>query len=910
MDVITTHKNADFDALAAAVAARRLHPKAVISFPGSLEKAVREYLATLPSPPEFRRARTIDLKKIRRLIVVDTRQAARIGVFAACLGRPGTSVFLYDHHPGSGGGIRGDYEEIRAVGATATLFCQIFQERGIAPDAFEASLLYLAIHEDTGSFTFESTTAADLEAAAWLIGHGADPAGPARYLSREMDSRQVRLLNKLLQAVTAYTINNVKVNVARIELHEYVDEFAVIVRRLMDMENLDNLFALARMGERLYLIARSRVAEVNAGRIATEFGGGGHAEAASASVRDMTMIEAEERLLSLLARHVRLPGRARELMSAPPISTRPEKTIKLANRIIDRYNITVLPVVDENDHMVGMISRRMTGKALYHGLGDRPVSEYMSTDFAAVSPEAELAEIQDIIVHRRQRFLPVVENGRLVGVITRTDLLNLLLDENSLRSRLIPDRDAEADQEGKDRNLTPMLVELHDRGFIVLLRRVGEIAQKEGCRAFAVGGFVRDLLLRRRNLDLDVVVEGDGLDFARKLAEELGGGVREHEKFKTAVVKLPDGTKVDVATARLEYYERPAAMPTVEKSSIKLDLYRRDFTINAMAIHLNPDRFGVLVDFFNCMGDLRDRKIRVLHNLSFVEDPTRIFRAVRFEQRLGFTIGSHTQRLIKSAVRLDLFASLATPRSEEEKKRRSRMGFRFFGELKHILSEDDPVRAIGRLAGFDLLRFIHPALELDPRLRQILDDTTQALNWHHLLYQNETVRRWFVFLLALTSRLTIRQVDQFSRSFAMPEKYRKTLLATRRESGRIMRSLARRIPEKPSAIHRLLAPLDIEGLLFLMGFARKQEAKKAISMHVAYLRQAKSSLNGNDLKEMGYPPGPVYRRILDRLLAERLDGNLASREDEIAFLKRHYPVAKYRRQETDGTPRCGAGRQK
>ncbi len=678
-----------------------------------------------------------------------------------------------------------------------------------------------------------------------------------------------------------------------------MDEFAIIVRRLMDMENMDNLFALARMGERLYLIARSRVPEVNAGRIAMDFGGGGHASAASAAIRDLTLIEAEERLHTLLARHVHAPSRARELMSAPAISTRPEKSLKLANQIIDRYNITVLPVVDSDGRMLGMISRRMTGKAIYHGLGDRPVSEYMTTDFVTVSPDAGLADIQEIIVRKRQRFLPVVDNDRLVGAITRTDLLNILVDDQPVRDKLIQDR-GQVEPGGKDRNLTPVLLELHNRDFILLLRRIGEIAEEAGYRAFGVGGFVRDLLLRRRNLDLDVVIEGDGLGFAEKLAQKLNGKVREHEKFKTAVVKLPDGAKIDVATARLEYYERPAAMPMVEKSSIKLDLYRRDFTVNAMAIHLNPDRFGTLVDFFNCLNDLRDRKIRVLHNLSFVEDPTRIFRAVRFEQRLGFSIGKHSLRLIKSAVKMDLFSSLAAPRTETEEKRRRQMGFRFFGELHHILAEADPISAINRMAELDLLRFIHPALKLDPRLSQILNDTAQAVSWHHLLYQDEVVRRWFVFLLALTSRLTFKQVDQFSHSFAMPEKYRTPMLAIRRETSRVLRSFSRRVPKRPSGIYRVLSPIDTEGLLFLMGFIKDQEAKKAISMHVTYLRQVKSLLNGNDLKEMGYPPGPVYRRILDRLLVERLDNNLSSREDEIAFLQRHYPVAKYRNQKTDG----------
>ncbi len=892
MEVITTHINADFDGLASMIAAKRLYPDAVLSFPGALEKTVRDYLATLLAAPEFRRIRTIDIKKIRRLILVDTRQRERIGAFAAALDNPGILTVVYDHHPGLGHNIKGDIEMIRPVGATATIFCNIFQDQGIQPDPLMAELLLLAIHEDTGSFTFTSTTAADLMAAAWLIEQGADPGTPARHITKEINSQQVRLLNQLLQATSAYTIHGVRINIARIELHEYIDEFAVIVRRLMTMENMDNLFALARMGERLYLIARSRVPEVNAGRIAMDFGGGGHASAASAAIRDLTLIEAEERLLALLDRHVHAPSQARELMSAPVISTRPEKPLRLANRIIDRYNITVLPAIDAEGKMVGMISRRMTGKAIYHGLGDRPVSEYMTSDFVTVAPDADLGKLQEIIVRRRQRFLPVVEDNVLVGAITRTDLLNLLVDDQPLRDHLIQDH-GRMEPGGKDRNLTTLLLELHKREFIILLRRIGEIAEATGCRAFGVGGFVRDLLLRRRNLDLDVVIEGDGINFARELAKKTAGTVREHEKFKTAVVKLGDGRKIDIATARLEYYEHPAAMPMVEKSSIKLDLYRRDFTVNAMAIHLNPDRFGTLVDFFNCLNDLRDRKIRVLHNLSFVEDPTRIFRAVRFEQRLGFSIGKHSLRLIKSAVKMDLFSSLGSPGNKTAEKQRLQMGFRFFGELRHILSEDDPVSAIHRLAALDLLRFIHPALKLDPRLKQILDDTAQAMNWHHLLYQDEVVRRWFILLLALTSRITFKQVDEFSRSFAIPGKYRKALLAARRETSRVLRSFSRQVPKEAGAIYRVLSPIDTETLLFLMGFIKDQEAKKAISLHVTYLRRVKSHLDGNDLKKLGYPPGPAFRRILDRLLLERLDNTLDSREDEIAFLKRHYPIARY-----------------
>ncbi len=197
----------------------------------------------------------------------------------------------------------------------------------------------------------------------------------------------------------------------------------------MIMENLNTLFALARMGNKIYFVARSRIPEVNVGKIAMEFGGGGHASASSAVVKEMTLIEAEEKLLLLLHKHVRPQSIARELMSAPVIYVRPDLTIKEANDALTRYSLTVLPVLDEEQKILGIISRRVTEKAIYHGLGGLPVSDYMTTDFASLPPTATLADIQELIIEHRQRFIPVVENQVIRGVITRTDLLNLLIND-------------------------------------------------------------------------------------------------------------------------------------------------------------------------------------------------------------------------------------------------------------------------------------------------------------------------------------------------------------------------------------------------------------------------------------------------------------------------------------------------
>ncbi len=692
MDVITTHLNADFDSVAAMIAAKKLYPEAELVFSGSQEKNLREFFSQSSQYQyEFKRVKQIRLDDVKRLIIVDTRQASRIGNLATCLKNPDIILHLYDHHPNTPEDLRGEVEEVRQFGSTTTIFMQIFREKNIAVSPEEATLFAMGIYEDTGTFTFATTTPADLEAAAWLLECGANLHMASQFITHELTVNQVGLLHDLIRSATNYTIQGIVVTVAKMALPDFVDEFSLIVRRFTDMENLDTLFALAGMADRIYFIARSRIPEVNVGEIARDLGGGGHASAASATLKNMTMIEAEEKLVHLLHKHIHPQSMAGELMSAPIISVKANVPIKEANRLLTRYNVTVLPVIKGKNEILGMISRMVIEKAIYHGLGELPVKEYMTTEVATLPSSATLADIQELIIEHRQRLIPVVDNKKVVGVITRTDLLNLLVnDPGHLPKNLLNPEERPSTE--RHRNLNSLLVELLNKDKIVLLRTIGEIAQENGCTAYAVGGFVRDLLLHIKNFDLDIVIEGNGIEFAKKLSQQLGGAVRTHQKFNTALVILPDGFKIDVATARLEYYEYPAAMPLVELSSIKLDLYRRDFTINAMAIHLNPDRFGTLVDFFRCQNDLKDRRIRILHNLSFVEDPTRIFRAIRFEQRMDFRIGPHTDKMIKNAVKMNLFDQFH--------------GRRFFWELRLILSEENPIPALQRMAEFDLLKFI------------------------------------------------------------------------------------------------------------------------------------------------------------------------------------------------------------
>ncbi|WP_339133250.1 MAG: CBS domain-containing protein [Candidatus Electrothrix sp. GW3-4] len=899
MEIITTHINADFDGLASMVAAKKLYPKASLVFAGSTERPLRDFLSQdIRNLYGFKKVKHVDLSSVTRLIVVDTRQANRLGPLEVCLNNPGLEIHLYDHHPDAPGDMHGAVEHVEAVGSTTAIFVALLQEQGMNLFPDEATLLSLGLHEDTGSFLYATTTPADLHAAAWLLEQGADLDIVNQFITRDLSAEQIPLLSLLLENAMTYLVHSVQITVSRLTLPAYVDDFAVLVRRMMVMENLDAVFSLVCMGERLYLICRSRIPEVNVGVIAREMGGGGHAAAASATIRDKTLFEAEEELLSCLHRHVKPRAMAGELMSSPVITATPDVTHKEANALLARYNINVLPVVRDNFErkkptgLLGIISRRDITKAIAHRLGEMPISEYMTTDLATLPETATQADIQELIIENRQRLIPIVrettgeENERIIcGVITRTDLLNLLINDPAHLPRDLFHGDEHPSTE-RTRNISSLMTDTLRRDVILLLREIGEIAHGVAMHVYAVGGFARDLLLQTKNLDIDIVVEGDGILFAKELAAKKQATVRTHEKFATATVILPDGMRIDVATARLEYYAFPAAMPTVEHSSLKQDLFRRDFTINAMAIHLNPERFGLLVDFFNSQNDLKERRIRVLHNLSFVEDPTRIFRAVRFEQRLDFQISRHTEKLMRNAVRMHMYEKFSGPR--------------FFSELKLIFSEDHPLASLRRLDAFNLFPVLwpdlRPNLKIDRRFIHILTQAEKTISWFKLLYLEGVGERamrcktWMVCLLAVFSRSREQELRNFCHRFELPPKHRKRLFRQKRKADHIAQHMLRRPEMEPAEIYWLLEPLANEGLLYLMSIARKNHIRQKVSHYVTHLRGVRPLLTGQDLMELGYTPGTSFRIMINYSLGAQLNGEVSRKEEAVSLIRQKYPV--------------------
>jgi tRNA nucleotidyltransferase (CCA-adding enzyme) len=863
--VIATHENADFDGIASMLAAKKLYPKAIPIVPGSQEKGVRDFLLDMTFEYfKLIKLKDIDLNAITKIILVDTNQLNRIGPLEKVAKNEKVKIYIYDHHLPQEEKTPSHFSLIKPVGATVTILVQILKKQEIKITPEEATLMALGIYEDTGAFTFRSTTKEDLEAASYLLECGANLNLISELISHRFSAKDISLLNDLIQHAQTHFIHGIPIVTTKVSTKHYINDFAILVHRFIEIEKIPVIFALVHMHRRIFIIGRSKLPEVNVAHILENFNGGGHPAAASATLKGLTLAEVENKLLKLLTQKIKQPKVAKDLMSYPVKWVPPETTIAQAEAILVHYDINALPIV-EDGKIIGIITRPVVDKALYHNLEQQPITRFMTTEFPILSPEASLTDIKEALIQHKQRVVPIVDNKSLVGVITRKGLLHYLLTNPSA---FVGSLDLEKRPYRKF--VTSLLNEKLPKDVISLLKMIGAIGEKLGYHVYVVGGFVRDLLLRYENFDIDIVVEGNGIKLAKALRKETKAHIHTYQKFGTAAVIFPNGFRLDIATARTEFYEFPGALPKVETGSVKLDLYRRDFTINTLAVKVNPSEFGLLLDFFGGQRDLKDKVIRVLHNLSFVEDPTRILRAVRFEQRFGFKIGSQTLDLIKQSLKLDLLAHVN--------------GHRIWHELRCIFLEVNPSPIIERLAELDVLRALNPALRWNKNVQNLFKQIKDVLSWFDLLYLEEIVNPDELYLMGLIESLNKKEAKSFLNQLELGNSKKEKILDQREWVLNIYHFWQKKKEMKPSEVYFTLEEIPTESVLYLMAKLASYK-KKWISQYFTQWRQVKPILRGNDLKKMGLKPGPLFKTIIKALLKARLDGEIKTEEDENQLVK-------------------------
>lgn len=873
MDLIVTHLNADFDALASMMAAKKLYPEAEMVFPGSVEKRVRDFIDAY-KPLEIKRLREIQFDKVKRLIVVDTRHLSKSEQLKKLLSASKVTVHIYDHHPATPDDIKGELEVIENVGAAATIFTEIFQKKKMHLAPIEATILCLGIYEETGSLIFTSTTPRDLMAVAYLLRRGANLNIVASFLTSEMSREEFALMNELTQSLREVMIDGIRIKIAKGSLEGYGD-VAHLAHKIMDMKDTDAAFLFIGISDKVLIVGRSRVPELSASEVLSDFGGGGHASAASATIKEAPFEMVEERLIVSIHKHIKPQKTARGVMTAPVVVVSFDKMVKEAEDMMTRYSVNVLPLVKKGKY-AGIITREVVEKALFHGFGKSRCIDFATTDAHTVAADTPAPEIETLMIEHNQRFVPVLDGDSVIGAITRTDIMRSLY-ENFLRRSGIEPKDSQAVKPSVvfDKNIATLMKQRLPEPLFEFLRAAGAVADNMGVSIYLVGGCVRDILRGDENLDIDIVAEKDGISFAKELGMRFSAKVTVHQRFGTAQLFIRNCPwmggqqgRVDVATARTEYYESPAALPKVEISSIKKDLYRRDFTINTLAVKLNKD-FGRLIDFFGGQRDLKDKAIRVLHNLSFVEDPTRAFRAIRFSERFGFKLTRHTENLIKTALKMDIFEKLS--------------GTRIYDEMMLIFAETNPLKAMKRLDVYSLLKVIHPTLAFGQNAEALFQSVHDTLSWFDLLFLGEEYDSGFVYLMALLQPLSVAERASALARLAVPSKPAGKIASTLTDAAIVINKLK---GDSPVETYRLLISRPLESVLFIMAASDKRQ-KKGVSQFLIEFRRTKPLLNGKDLKALGVSEGPVYSVIFEKLLDERLRGKLITKEDEIEFLKNH-----------------------
>ncbi len=841
-EVIATHGNTDFDAFAAMLAARVLYPGAVVAV-GALNRNVRDfYRLHAEELGAIAETSSLELDAIKRLVVIEATTASRLGELEPVALDPAVEKALFDHHGETGipDWVHPEAAVLSTDGALTTTLVGILAERELQPTALEATTFALGIHEDTGSLTYPTSTQRDADALAWCLRHGARQDLVAAYLHTPLAAAERDLLHDLMEALEPIDAGGEEVLLAAVRWPEYVEGVSNLAHKIVDLTDTRALVVLVEMDGRVFAVVRSRTDRIDASVLAAALGGGGHAQAASAIAR-MGLDEARAVLSEAFERAQREPRRARDVMSTPPRAVGPDESVREAMVLCQRHGQSGVFVVDDG-RILGGVSREDLDKAIGHGLAHAPVRGIMSGHVAAASEESTLAELQALVTTAEDGRVAVLRDDELVGVVSRADLLRAL--EGVEAGRAVAGESLADELNAIDR-----------------LRPIIEAVATLGDRAegvFLVGGTLRDILLGEENFDVDIAVEGDAIGFARALATALGGRVTPHEKFGTAIVSYGDRERIDVVTTRTEFYDAPGALPTVERAALREDLRRRDFTINAMAVSLRPADFGCLVDPFDGRADLGARVLRVLHNLSFIDDPTRIFRGIRYEARHGFRFDEHTARLARGCIEMGLVGDLSSARLRDE--------------LMQLLEDPGAPTGIERLGELGVDRAIHPHLRGDAEAAMVFERARALRDG-----LNVEVSAWRLGVAVLARGMTSDE------AYGWLDRLR----VRRRDVDRIVGAItvAPRIVERlraerldPAEVVALADPFAPDAPLLALA----QEEHQALRDYFERLRTVQLEIGGADLVAMGLAESPRIGEVLAELRRRKLNGELSGRESELA----------------------------
>ena len=819
MKVVVLTEGADLDSLSAAFGVLKLYQDAYLLKPKHLSKKAGEVFK------EYRNLFRIveELPKEFELVLVDTH------FFPEGIPKERVKkVIVYDHHPT---GDINQYEgKIEKVGAATTLVVEELIKNNVEITPQEATLLAFGIYEDTGNLTYEGTTPRDAIALAWLLERGANLREIRKFVMETYTPQQIEAVNRIVHSIEKLFIDGKTVAIATAVLEDYQPDINNLLYEIKDLKESDAFFVIVEAQGKTYVFGRSQDKDIDIGKILIPLEGGGHREAGATKLENVPAERVKEILKKLLKKEfVKL--KVRDIMNAPPFVLEEHLSVSEALKELSERGIANAPVINREGKLVGIISKKALLK-LVKLYPEEPIERFMNRDFWALPPDAPLWEAEEILTKFGQKLIPVVEDGTPVGVITRLDLLQALREDltkykENKRKLKVPE------------NLLP------------IAKEVGEMAKSLGFKAYIVGGVVRDILLGKEVWDVDFVVEGDAIKLAQELAKRHGVNLHPFPEFGTAHLKV-GRLKLEFATARRETYIKPGAYPKVEPASLKEDLVRRDFTINAMAISVNPEDFGTLIDYFGGLRDLKDKVIRILHPVSFIEDPVRILRALRFAGRLDFKLSKSTEKLLRQAVNLGLLKE--APRG------------RLINEIKLALREPKVLEILELYKKYHVLEEIIPNFRWSEKLYEKLTELQKVLNWHSLEFPQEKLDYGWLYLIVLLSTLKPEEGKRFLEESSAPSWVRETyeylftnLHLKKKELGEAKTNYE---------VYRALKGLKTPVLLLLM---LEEDLREKVKLYLEKLRNVKLPKEKiEELKRAGYNERELGEKI-EELKREIMD---------------------------------------
>ncbi len=900
MKIITTHQNPNFDSIAGVFAALLLNPDALAVLPKKLERVQKNFLTLHFRPGDFIYDDELNCDKVSGAVLICVKNAQRIAPVSKILNNPNIFLAIFDKSPAIKCEIQANSLIESESGSITSVICRRLFEAGIEISPLYATLFALGIHEITGSLLYPNTTENDISCLAELFKRGSNLKTINFFLKEDgLSNIQKSVLDELSKSKETIIINGTPVDFYFVENHKFIYKFDNIVQRIISSQKFDIAIFIARMGNSVHVLSRSNVENVDLGAIFSRSGGGGPKYAAHVTFTGIGLEEAYEKIKTALKKYMKPALMARDIMRPSVLFLNPGIIISEAEKIMFRYAYTAAPVTDGNK-VIGFIRKIDIDRAVHHGLSHAPISGFLCREIIYSPPCEPFETVTEKIARSETKTILVGNENKITGIITANDVLNHIFTgginkKNRLKRQLTPgrtDNNTLIPAGGIQTVSTSTALSLKEtykipleiyfsKPVIKFLKLVSRKAAELKVSAYIVGGIVRDMILKKSSADIDIVIEGiSALDFIDNLVKDPAHILNRHERFKTATIAIPGLPKIDFTTARAEFYESPAALPDIFQGNLYQDLLRRDFTIYAMAVSLCPSSFGELIDYYGGFDDITKKRIKILHNLSFIEDPTRIFRAIRFKSRLNFKIEKHTADRIKEAIKF-------SPTNKIEP-------IRIFNELSHIFNELSVYETICEIDRYSLFDFISGDIIFTDIIKKMIRSASKYLNKTARLFsQGPRPERTAIFFSILLLNLPIEKISKLLNKMNVSKKIRdiikeinEYLLTTKTEFEKIYENKNYEQIKTDIKIYNLFKNHSPEFLLTLLSAIDNKFAYKAVIRYIFELSNIKPTLNGDTLKKMGVPPGPAFKEILDTIAALKAAGYLKNHIEEIKYAKK------------------------